>query len=510
MDPAELAWLTRSQFLKAAGAAAAGLATVGVSAPGAAARPHQGLAGPAADAAGAASHPVLSFRSRPDLHPPRVTVSHGQGALANSADGYWLLSPGKVGGPQSGPLMVGEQGRLVWFKPMPSQWFAMNFRVQQYRGEPVLTWWEGTFLGQGEGVIVDSSYREIARVRAGNGHIVDPHELVLTPEGTALITCSPSTVPADLSSVGGSKHGHISESVLQEIDVRTGRVLMEWRSLDHLSISESYMRPGGFYDFMHANSIDVTPDGNLLVSGRHTWALYKLERSTGRVIWRLGGKRSDFAMGTDTQFAWQHDARHVGGTITVFDDGAAMFPAPQPWRKTHSQSRGLVLELDEARKTVRRARSYRHHPPLLAYGFGNMQTLPGGDVVVGWGELQFFSRFAPHGSLLEEARLPRGYESYRGYHQPWRGVPAYAPALTATRDAARARSKLYASWNGATGVSAWQVSVGRRPGKLRPLGHVKQHSFETAIELAATSGYAAVTALDHTGRALGTSRPVKL
>ena len=406
--------------------------------------------------------------------------------------------------------MMGEHGRLVWFKPMRPQWFAMNFRVQRYRGEPVLTWWEGTFLNRGEGVIVDSSYREIARIRAGNGHFVDPHELVLTPEGTALITASPSTVHADLSSIGGSKDGQISESVLQEIDVRSGRVLMEWRSLDHLSISESYMRPGGVYDFMHANSIDVTPDGNLLVSGRHTWALYKLERSTGQVIWRLGGKRSDFAMGAHTQFTWQHDARQLGGkTITLFDDGAALFP-DQPPRKTSSQSRGLVLEVDEVRKTVRRTRSYHHHPPLLAYGFGNMQTLPDGDVVIGWGVFPVFSRLGPNGAVLEEAHIPQGYESYRGYHQRWTGVPAYAPALVARPDAARQGSTLYASWNGATGVTAWRVSAGRRPGKLRPLGQAKQHGFETAIALGAAGGYAAVTALDHAGRALGTSRPVKL
>jgi hypothetical protein len=131
-----------------------------------------------------------------------------------------------------------------------------------YRGKPVLTWWQGTQIGGlGEGVIVDSSYREIARVRAGNGHTLDPHELLLTAEGTALITCSPSNVSADLSSIGGSKNGRVAESVIQEVDVQTGRVLLEWRSLDHVSVSESYMQPGGIYDFMHANSIDVAPDG---------------------------------------------------------------------------------------------------------------------------------------------------------------------------------------------------------------------------------------------------------
>ena len=318
---------------------------------------------------------------------------------------------------------------------------------------------------------MDTSYREIARVRAGNGHTIDVHEFLLTPEGTALITCSPPVVSADLSSVGGSKDGQVAESVIQEIDVETGRVLLEWRSLEHVSVSESYMRPGGVYDFMHANSIDVTPDGNLLVSGRHTWALYKLERSTGRIMWRLGGKRSDFSMGPHAQFAWQHDARWLGaGTVTVFDDGAAFFYGPQPARATHSQSRGLVLDLDLTHKVVRTARAYVHHPRLLAYAGGNMETMPDGDVVIGWGGLPVFSRLAADGSALAEAHLPPGYSSYRAYQQPWKGRPARPPALVARRAAARHRSRLYASWNGATGVAAWRVSMGRHPGKLRPLG----------------------------------------
>jgi hypothetical protein len=409
--------------------------------------------------------------------------------------------------------MVGEHGRLTWFSPVPTNWYAMNFRVQTYRGKPVLTWWQGPLIGGlSEGVIVDSAYREVARIRAGNGHTVDPHELLLTPEGTALITCSPSNVTADLSSIGGPKEGTVAESVVQEVDVATGRVLLEWRSLDHVSVSESYMRPGGgTYDFMHANSIDVAPDGNLLVSGRHTWSLYKLERSTGQIMWRLGGKRSDFDMRANTQFAWQHDGRWLAdGTITVFDDGAAFFEGPQPARATHAQSRGLALDVDETHKIVRKARAYRHQPPILTYGFGNMQTLPGFDVVIGWGDLPMFGRYTQRGALLGQAALPPGYSSYRAYQQPWKGTPAEPPAVRARRVAGRHRTSLYASWNGATGVAAWRVSLGRHPGKLRPHGRVTAHAFETAVNVDATAGYAAVSALDHAGRILGTSHTVKL
>jgi hypothetical protein len=395
---------------------------------------------------------------------------------------------------------------------MPKGWFSMDLRTQTYRGRPVLTWWEGTILGTGEAVIMDTSYREIARVRAGNGHQVDPHEFLLTPDGTALITCSPTTVSADLSSVGGSRHGRVAESVIQEVDVQTGRVLLEWRSLEHVSVSESYMWPGhGVYDFMHANSIDITPDGNLLVSGRHTWAVYKLERLTGRVMWRLGGKRSDFAMGHGTQFAWQHDARQVDNrTITVFDDGAAFFEGNHRYRQTHSQSRGLALDVDHGARKVHLGRSYRHRPELITGGFGNMQTLPDGDVVVGWGDLPVFSRFDASGNALEDVNVPAIYASYRGYHQPWAATPAQRPAAAARRHPGGRATTVYASWNGATGHSAWAVRAGPHPSKLRRMAIRRREGFETAIDVPRTGGYVSVTALDSAGRALAHSLPIRL
>src|SRR5438045_3357528 len=143
----------------------------------------------------------------------------------------------------------------------------------------VLTWWEGkvgaSTFGRGEGVMLDSSYHEVARVRAGNGRQMDLHEFVLTPQGTALFTCYPETVRADLSSVGGPSDGQAREAIIQEVDVHSGRVRFEWRSLDHIPVTESYQSLAEPYDYLHANSIDVAPDGNLLVSARHTWALYK-------------------------------------------------------------------------------------------------------------------------------------------------------------------------------------------------------------------------------------------
>src|SRR6266542_1348901 len=118
-------------------------------------------------------------------------------------------------------------------------------------------------------------------------------------------------VPYDLSSVGGPVDGKVFDGIVQEIDVATGRVLFEWHSLDHVPLTDSYQplpsSPGAPWDYFHINSINLDSDQNLLISARHTWAIYKIDRRTGDVIWRLGGKESDFALGPGAAFAWQHD-----------------------------------------------------------------------------------------------------------------------------------------------------------------------------------------------------------
>jgi hypothetical protein len=334
---------------------------------------------------------------------------------------------------------------------------------------------------------------------------MDVHELQLTPQGTALFTCYPEAVPRDLTDIGGPRNAHVLESIIQEVDLRTGRLLMEWRSLDHIAVSESYRSLEEPYDYLHVNSIDIAPDGNLLISGRHSWALYKLDRRTGEVIWRLGGKRSDFAMGPGTRFSWQHDARQVDRTtITVFDNGS---DGPT---KTEPQSRGLVLNVDGRARKVRVRNAYHHPKRLRAGAMGSVQALAGGHVLVGWGDQPYASELAPDGALAIDVALPKGQRSYRSFRLPWAGGPADVPAITASRDPMTGTSTLYVSWNGATDVSRWQVSAGPRRGEPSPVATVARTGFETAIPLGANEGHAKVTALDASGRRLASTATVRL
>ena len=234
---------------------------------------------------------VAAFHSRPDLRPPTVTATAGATAegLGSADPGLLFLGPGPVsltGSEQYGPLIVDRAGTPVWFRPLSPGLQVANFASARYRGKPVLVWWEGKVLqsgyGQGEAVVLDDAYREIARVRAAGGRSMDLHALALSAEGTALFTCYPQTVQMDLSSIGAPRNSQVLESIIQEVDIASGRLLFEWRSLQHIPVSASQEPHGEPYDYLHVNSIERLPDGNLLVSARHTWALYKLDRRTGQ------------------------------------------------------------------------------------------------------------------------------------------------------------------------------------------------------------------------------------
>ena len=486
---------TRRRFLKALGAGAAYLALVDAGGCAPRVRPLPGVSpNPSKD--------VWAFRSRPDLGPAAAEVTTRARGIA---PGYVFVAI-KEGAGEHGPMILDHDGRIVWFGKHPR---ARDFKMQHYRGRPVLTWWEGVVVeghGEGEYVIFDDSYREVRRVRTGNGYSGDLHEFLITQQDTALLTAyAPQT--ADLSSIGGPEDGPVWGGIVQEVDIETGEVLFEWRSLDHVGIEESYARfppdnPGFRYDYFHINSIDVDHDDNLLVSARNTWTIYKVERATGEVLWRLGGKKSNYEMGPGTQSAFQHDARRQkDGTITIFDNGA------HP--KVHDQSRAIVMGLAEEEMKATLVREYASPNKILATSQGNAQFLSDGNVFVGWGSAPFVSEFSVDGELLMNARFPPNCESYRAFRFPWKGNPTDEPAVAVERRP-EGRVAIYASWNGATEVESWEVVSGPAPGLLAPLGPVPREGFETAMLARTAEPYVAVRAKDRSGEILGTSAPVEI
>lgn len=435
--------------------------------------------------------------------PAPVTVVQDTG---QSAPGYifYTQQQGRTG-VGNGPVITDNQGRPVWFHKLDSG-VAGDFRVQTYQGKPVLTWAQGDSFqnaipGTGRDYICDSSYHVIATVQAGNGLNADLHEFQLTPQGTALITIY-HVVPMDLTSVGGAKDGLVLEGVMQEIDVATGRVLFEWHSLDHVGLDESYASlpatPTGMFDYFHINSVKLDTDGNYIVSARHTWTVYKVNRTTGAIMWRMGGKKSDFALGPGLPYAWQHNAVAVdASTIRLFDNEAGGTP-----------SRILWVKHDDVAKTATIIREIQHPTGIAAWAEGNAEALPNGDTIVGWGVAGGWSEFDAANNLVFDVRQAPGVSSYRTYRFPWVAAPTDSPVVTAYRES-DGTIRVHAIWNGATAVARWQVLGAPTPGAATaPVTTAPWNGLDTTISVPGPLASVAVVALDANGAALGTSAPL--
>ena len=508
-------WRRRDLLVGGAVAGLAGLSGAGVIGyawPHPRARATSAPATPAPSAPTAAPRPVTpmvdTFVSS-DLQPPSLSVS-----VLGSPDGippYIFLGnkPYKgTGVGQSGLLIARRDGDVAWFSPV-SDGQVLNFNVQSYKGKPVLTWWHGSTgasYGKGTCYIADSSYSLIATIKGGNGLMPDMHEFNLTDQGTALVDAY-RVHTADLSPLGGKAKGTIVSGVVQEIDIATGDIVYEWDSFDHVPVTETKDdffggTPDTPFDYFHINSIAVAPDGDLLVSSRHTWTVYKIGRRDGKIRWRLGGKKSDFTIGPGAGFQWQHHVRaHGTDLLTIFDNASSPPEA--------AQSRGLILRLDTPNMQTTLVRAFTNPAGgLLADNQGSMQLLPGNRAFVGWGAQPYFDEFDADGSVLLSGHLPIGDQSYRTFTGDWAGHPKDKPAIVVVPNPARGVAA-YVSWNGATEVASWRLSAGKRESALDVVASLPKAGFETVIPANTTGPYFAVTAHDSSGTVIGQSAAVR-
>jgi hypothetical protein len=465
-----------------------------------------------------------SFVTEPRFHVPWITRS---GKDTDTSQGRIFLSTENYG--QSAAYMVNGKGDLQWWHPAQAApgfggSAARNTRVEQYQGHRVITFWQGKYVcppcgGRGEGVILNSSYQTIHTVTAGNGYQqqgADFHEFTFGHEGseaTAFVQIW-SPVEANLTSFGGPPNGMVYDWIIQEIDLATNKVIWEWHALGHVPLRDSYAGCCGVsrpWDYFHLNSIQQLRSGRILISARHTWAIYSIEKKSGKIAWELGGKHPSFRMGPGTRFYFQHDATlWGGGLLTVFDDGSS--PQKEP------QSRALEIHLGNHQATLIHA--FTHKPPVVANNEGSMQLLPNHNVFVGWGAgnpsnprapAHYFSEYTPSGRQIFSDGFKRPIESYRAYRLPWTGHPHWAPKIAVRRTSTHNRYNVYASWNGATQVGRWRVLAGpSSTGPFKRLRTVAWSSFETRILVSTPGTHFEVQALGHKGKLLphGTSAVV--
>lgn len=259
------------------------------------------------------------------------------------------------------------------------------------------------------------------------------------------------------------------------------------------------------WDYFHANSVDKDEDGNYLVSARHMSTIYKINGSSGDIIWQLGGKQSDFTISSELEFAYQHDARFLtpsvkGGNqqvISLFDNAARSNGhrgGGVDQISDHSKAKVVLLDTTGLKSnwsaTLQRALPNPEH--ILATSQGNVQTLPNGNIFVNWGQAGMVTEYRANDSEaifhahLDSGAIGTGVQSYRGFRFNWRGFPHEPPAIVALHSKSQSLVSsstitVYVSWNGDTETASWRFFAVANRDQLF-LGEVKRTSFETSFE----------------------------
>ncbi len=426
------------------------------------------------------------FNSRPDLHPPAACVITRRAGIA---PGDLFLTPGGESG--VGPGIYDNTGQPVWFRPQTTQ-VVHDFKVVQLNGQEMLAFYAGNRApgdaghGYGEYTLLNDHYQFVAHIGAGNGLHADFHELQITKQGTALI----GAYEPVFQNFG---HGNqvVYDYVVQEVDFQHGnKVLFEWHALDHVPLSQSHLAvpASGNYDWFHGNSIAQDNDGNLLVSARNTWVVYKINRSTGKVMWELGQPNhaaAQFRLSGSKLgwFCYQHDARaNPDGSYTVYDDGGGGPGCNHP-------ARGMLFHLNVGGKVATLVRGFRHGPDIYTQFTGSMRTQSNGDAVVDWANVPQLSEFGSDGRIKLDMKF-NGF-SYRGVRSVWHGSSTLRPDMVVQTPGGHPTA--FASWNGEADLAKWQLIGSVNGSDLIPIGPpVAKSGFETAIPVPDSASVVAV------------------
>ena len=348
--------------------------------------------------------------------------------LNSPADGYIFVAPFVGFGSQASGtpyiLILNNDGTPVFYRRVPGG--AFDFKVQP---AGTLTYFDNGHSSQVY-IELDSTYTKIDVWSMKNGYGTDLHGIQRLRNGHALIT-SYNTQSVDMSQYvpGGDPNAAVVGYIVQEQDA-SHNVVFEWRSWDHFEFTDAADNidlTASIIDYVHGNAVELDTDGNLMISNRHMDEITKINRSTGDIIWRLGGKKNQFTFINDTlRFSHQHDIRRLAnGNISLFDNGNTHTP---------SFSRALEYRLDEENKTATLVWQYPDTVERYSLAMGNAQRLPNGNTMIGWGlpteglRKRIATEVTSDGKIAFELLLDTNTLSYRVFRFPWKGRSA-APYL---------------------------------------------------------------------------------
>ncbi|GFZ30826.1 hypothetical protein CSC2_13520 [Clostridium zeae] len=161
--------------------------------------------------------------------------------------------------------------------------------------------------------------------------------------------------------------------------------------------------------------------------------------------------------------------------------------------------------------------TYYNDKLLYVPSQGNMQKLTNGNQFIGWGQQPYLSESSYKGNTVDDPSLNFLYDmqfpneniSYRAFKNEWIGLPLYPPTVVAKEDSNSVI--VFASWNGSTETTAWQVLTGPSPNCLLVVNNsTPSTGFETAIKVDTPSKYIQVNALNACGQVIGTSRIITI
>jgi Arylsulfotransferase (ASST) len=459
--------------------------------------------------------PSPTYRSAPGLGAEGLCMNVGIATHGTEPGTYLFLSD------PVGAGIFKDDGTLVWWRPH-AQNDELDYNLTEIRlsGHPYLALWTGSahklpnsfYLNDGSILLFNDHYQQVGQITAGapfKADDLDPHDLRITPQGNALVGIyDPVRV-----TVGGHSD-LVVQYVVQELSlvqdasgIHTGRVLFQWRSLEHVPAAKSYLpntNGKSAWDYFHGNSIAQDSDGNLLVSGRNTWGIYEISTKSGKILWQIGGK-GDAKL--PEPWCYQHDIVPLGNDeYTLFDDGG-VGPSCAPGSTRHP-ARALIIKVNPSQHpaAVKVIRAYTHAPPIQSGYLGSVQRLADNDVLVDYGDMPEVTEYSPDGHKLMDLSI--SYPSYRAYRFAWDGDPAAPPDAVAA-DISSTSTEVWASWNGSTSVVSWQVVAGLDGSDLIPVGRVTPKSgFETQIVVPGRYPEVAVEAIGANGAVLATSKPV--
>jgi hypothetical protein len=401
---------------------------------------------------------------------PNVTITVPP---SGTGSGYLFLAPFSWNSPAQAArylLIVDDSGELVYYQNKPTS-LAFDFKKQP---NGLLTYFDSNTASF---PAMDSSYATVDNFAAGNGYQADVHDLQLLPgNGHALLLIyDPQPVDMSLIAPGGVPTATVIGLVVQELDT-SKNVVFQWRSWDHFNITDTQVSlTTQTVDYVHGNAVERDSDGNLLISSRHLSEVTKIDRQTGAIIWRLGGKNNQFALTNNDPFSFQHDIRRLAnGDITLFDDGNLRSPVPY--------SRAVEFALDESLKIATSVWQFRDSPDVVALAMGNAQRLPNGNTLIGWGlAVPTITEAKPDGTKAFELTLDAPMVSYRSFRFPWDGFPSGAPTLVLASQ--NPTQTLYCSWNGATHVAYYRIYGGKTPNTPTLLGTRARTGFEMSYDV---------------------------